>query len=137
MIKEIIFCVAGSLFFAVTMRVPKGCFKYVTIGAAITASCERLLTRQYGEFAACLLAMLCLVFFCEIVSRAVKIPSTVILLPSVIPLLPGSSIYYTMLYLINADTDNFVACGKSTFLTGLGIALGAVIATIIIRFLKR
>ena len=72
-----------------------------------------------------------------LISRLKKLPTTVILMPSTIPLLPGSSIYYTMLYAITSDNDKFLNYAKSTVLTGLGISLGAVIATVIIKILSK
>ena len=81
--------------------------------------------------------MICLVFFCELISRVKKLPSTVILMPSTIPLLPGSSIYYTMMYAITSDNVKFMHYAKSTILTGLGISLGAVIATITVKLLEK
>ena len=73
----------------------------------------------------------------ELISRVKKLPSTVILMPSTIPLLPGSSIYYTMMYAITSDNVKFMHYAKSTILTGLGISLGAVIATITVKLLEK
>ena len=108
MIKQIIFCTIGSTFFAISMKVPKNCIYLVFIGSLITASIERMLSDYYGELIACCIAMICLVFFCELISRVKKLPSTVILMPSTIPLLPGSSIYYTMMYAITSDNVKFM-----------------------------
>lgn len=133
MIKEILFCTLGSVFFAFGMKIPKNCILFVTTGSFITASCERMLNEYYGELIACCTAMICLVFFCEVIARAKKLPTSVILIPSAIPLLPGGSIYYTMLYAITGVNDKFLLYAKSTVLTGLGISLGAVIGSVIIK----
>ncbi|MDE5964496.1 MAG: threonine/serine exporter family protein, partial [Eubacterium sp.] len=55
--------------------------------------------------------------------------------PSTIPLLPGSSIYYTMFWAINGDKESMNKYASSTLLSGLGIALGAVIASAIVKFI--
>lgn len=137
MIKEILFCTLGSIFFAFGMKVPKNCILYVAVGSLITASCEIGLSSYYGELITCCTAMICLVIFCEMIARIKKIPTTIILMPSTIPLLPGSSIYYAMLYAITSDNNKFLSYAKSTVLTGLGISLGAVIATVIIKILSK
>lgn len=137
MIKEIICCVAGTFFFAIIMNAPRFCLIYITIGAMITATIERLLTGFYGELLSCMIAMICLSFFSEIAARSLKIPASVILKPSTIPLLPGSSIYYTMFYGISQNSRLFIEYGKSTIYTGLGIALGAIISSIIIRLINQ
>lgn len=137
MIKEILFCTLGSIFFAFGMKVPKNCILYVAVGSLITASCEIGLSSYYGELITCCTAMICLVIFCEMIARIKKIPTTIILMPSTIPLLPGSSIYYAMLYAITGANEKFFEYTKSTILTGLGISLGAVIATVIIKILSK
>ncbi len=137
MIKEILFCTLGSIFFAFGMKVPKNCILFVAIGSFITASCERVLSGFYGELIACSTAMICLVFFCEVIARTKKIPTTVVLMPSTIPLLPGSSIYYAMLYAITGMGEKFLIYAKSTLLTGLGISLGAVIGSVVIKLIDK
>lgn len=133
MIKEIISCVAGTLFFAVTMKAPKNTLMYIFAGSIITTVIEKVLNSFYGDLTACFLAMLCLVIYCELVARILKIPVTVVLMPSTIPLLPGSSIYYTMLYAIGSDADKALQYAKSTVASGLGIALGAIVSSILIK----
>lgn len=136
MIKEIIFCVAGTLAFSVIMKAPKKDLPFIAIGATITATTEKALTKYYGEFIACICAMLCLSVFCEMMARILKQPTTIILMPSTIPLLPGSAIYYAMLYATQSNTRLFLHYAKSTIYTGLGVALGAVLSTIIIQLLS-
>ncbi|MCM1286186.1 MAG: threonine/serine exporter family protein [Acetobacter sp.] len=128
-VKQIILCVTGTLAFAITMQAPKKSMYLITIGGLITASTERFITKEYNDFIACGTAMLFLFIYCEITSRITKQPTTVILIPSTIPLLPGSAIYYTMLYAIQGNKELMVNYAKSTLLAGLGIALGAVIGT--------
>ena len=67
-IKEIIFCTVGSVFFAVGMKVPKNCLSLTFLGSIITASIERLLNAYFGELIACCTAMMCLVFYCELIT---------------------------------------------------------------------
>ena len=69
------------------------------------------------------------------IARIKKIPTTIIIMPSTIPLLPGSSIYYAMLYAITSDNNKFLSYAKSTLLTGLGISLGAVIGSVLIKII--
>lgn len=136
MLREVICCVAGTLAFAVTMRVPRKDLIYICIAATISSGTERFLVGFYGDFIACLCAMICIAFFSEIMARKLKEPSTVILMPSTIPLLPGSSIYYTMFYAIQGNPELMKSYGKSTIFSGIGIALGAVISSTVIRILN-
>lgn len=115
------------------MKAPKKSLIYISIGALISTSIERTLSMYTDDFLTCFIAMLVLSLYCEIIARIIKEPTTITLVPSTIPLLPGSAIYYTMLSLINNDMAGAKSYGKSTILTGLGIALGAVISSTIIK----
>lgn len=136
MIYEILYCIIGTLAFAITMKVPKRNLFFIIVGAAISASVERVLNGFYGDFISCLLSMVCLSFFCELMARVLKTPTTILLMPSTIPLLPGSSIYYAMFYAIQSDVRQFTAYAKATLFAGLGIALGAVISSTIIKIIN-
>ena len=133
LIIQIISCVFGTFAFAVTMKAPKKSLIFISVGALISTSIERILSRYTDDFFTCFIAMLVLSLYCEIIARIIKEPTTITLVPSTIPLLPGSAIYYTMLSLINGDMAGAKSYGKSTILTGLGIALGAVISSTIIK----
>lgn len=73
--------------------------------------------------------------YCEAVARIIKTPTTVILLPSTVPLLPGGSLYYTMRNLITGNMEGFKAFAVETVLTGFGIAIGAIITSIIMQII--
>ena len=133
MINQIIFCVTGTIAFAITMNAPKKSLIYIFAGSTICSFTERLFTSFYGDFTACFCAMFVVSFFCEIVARHIKMPTTVILIPCTIPLLPGSAIYYTMLYAIQGDLKKTGEYALSTLLTGMGIALGTVIESALIK----
>lgn len=128
-IIQIVMCIIGTLAFAITMKAPKHTLIYIAIGSLISATIERTLSRYTNDFFSCLAAMIALSLFCEIIARIIKEPTTVTLMPSTIPLLPGSAIYYTMLYAINGEKDLMLKSALSTLMAGLGIALGAVISS--------
>lgn len=132
-IIQIIMCITGTLAFAITMKAPKNTLKYIAVGSLISATIERTLSLYTNDFFACLAAMVALNLFCEVIARIIKEPTTVTLMPSTIPLLPGSAIYYTMLYAINGEKELMIKSALSTLMAGLGIALGAVISSAAIK----
>lgn len=136
MINQVIFCVLGTLAFAVTMNTPKKCLIYVFTGSTLCSLTERLLSSYYGDFLSCFSAMVLVSLFCELMARQIKTPTTVILIPCTIPLLPGSAIYYTMLYAIQSNMPKAKVYAASTLLAGLGIALGAVIENAVIKIIN-
>ena len=78
--------------------------------------------------------MICICVYSEIFARVAKTPSNVILIPSTIPLLPGGNLYYSLSCLIRGDGSGFSHYTKETVLAGLGIALGAVVVSIVVTF---
>ncbi len=63
--------------------------------------------------------------YAEVSARIFKAPATVFFIPALVPLIPGSTLYYTMSYLVQKD---WPMAGHYGFLTGeyaIGIAAGA------------
>jgi uncharacterized membrane protein YjjB (DUF3815 family) len=77
------------------------------------------------------IAMLVAATVCEIFARIFKAPTAIFLLPCAIPLVPGGSLYYTMSNLIFENYEAVSIYGKSTLMTGLGIAAGMITASVI------
>lgn len=71
----------------------------------------------------------------EILARVEKTPTTTFLVPSVIPLIPGSALYYTMNYALNKQWSLF---GQQTFYTltlAGALAVGIIAVTTVFRLL--
>ena len=77
------------------------------------------------------IAMLIAAIVCEIFARIFKAPTAIFLLPSTIPLVPGGSLYYTMSNIIFENYEVASVYGKSTLMTGLGIAAGMITSSVI------
>ena len=76
--------------------------------------------------------------YSEVFARILKSPAIVFYIPSIIPLVPGSSLYYTMYYATVKDWDNFKYFGWITLQIALGIAVGtSFISAILLLFRKK
>lgn len=134
---EVITCVSGTLGFCVILNVSKRKLFYSVFGGFISSVLLVLLTNLgAGTFEAVFISMLVISVYSEALSRITKTPANIILLPASIPLLPGGSLYYMMSFLVHFDRENFVFYAKETALTGLGIALGAVVISIIVKLIN-
>lgn len=134
---EVITCVLGTLGFCVILNVSKRKLFYSVFGGLISSLLLVLLTNLgAGTFEAVFISMLVISVYSEALSRITKTPANIILLPASIPLLPGGSLYYMMSFLVHFDRENFVFYAKETALTGLGIALGAVVISIIVKIIN-
>lgn len=134
---EVSTCVLGTLGFCVILNVSKRKLFYSVFGGLISSVLLVLLTNLgAGTFEAVFISMLVISVYSEALSRITKTPANIILLPASIPLLPGGSLYYMMSFLVHFDRENFVFYAKETALTGLGIALGAVVISIIVKLIN-
>lgn len=69
--------------------------------------------------------------YAEVIARIVKAPTTVFLIPAVIPLTPGGTLYYTMSAIVEGDMVKAQKQGEITLLVALGIAVGIVFISVI------
>lgn len=109
-------------------------FAVAVLGGTVSAFTAVFL--EYGGagiFKSTLIAMIALCAFSEIAARVVKAPASVIMIPGSIPLLPGGSLYYMMSYLVHFNSEMFFHYASETVLTGIAIALGAVIVSIAVK----
>jgi uncharacterized membrane protein YjjB (DUF3815 family) len=86
-------------------------------------------------FLATLLAAMAAYIWSEIMARLGKAPVTIFLVPGILPLLPGSFLYYTTLALLNSQNDQFRYYCNVTITVTMGIACGVVIASIMVNYL--
>ena len=88
-----------------------------------------------GEAIRYLIAAATVTVYGEILARIVKTPTTTFLVPSVIPLIPGSALYYTMNYALNRQWTAFAGQALYTLELGLSLALGIITVTTASRFI--
>ena len=130
-----IFCATlGTLGFALLFRVRREHLLFATLGGALSwtaylavgfAGAGVFLSSLTGGVAVCL--------WSEMMARWRKAPANVYLIPGIVPLLPGSALYYAMEAVVNEDTEVFTAKGIEALLGAVGIAGGILIASEIVR----
>lgn len=77
-----------------------------------------------GIFISCFLATAFVAFYAEVLARILKAPATLFLVSSFIPLIPGSTLYYTMNNTIARDWEQMRYYGNRTWQYALAIAGG-------------
>ena len=88
-------------------------------------------------FATNFLASLAAAIFSEICARVLKAPSVVFLIPCIIPLVPGSLLYYTMSHLLSGSYSSAFSYLTKTLLTALGIAGGLIVVSVLVSVITR
>ncbi len=97
-----------------------------------------LIVFNHGEdvFVATMVATIVATFFSELCAHLCRTPATVFLMPALIPLVPGGSLYYTMSHLIAAEYTEAWRYGRDTIYVILGIAGGVVVASLVVYALR-
>ena len=64
--------------------------------------------------------------YAEIMARILKTPTTTFIITTLIPLIPGSSLYYTMAYAFQGSGEKFLEKGIYTLELSAALALGII-----------
>ena len=132
----------GSIGFAVFIKMKGKQIVLAGIGGGVTWLVY-LLMQNYidGYFVPYLIASIFVGIYAEIMARVNKAPATIFLTAAAVPLIPGGSLYYTMLGIVEKDSAAFSENGIAALTIALAISLGFVIVALsnkyINIFLKR
>lgn len=127
----------GTLGFSILFYVHPRRLTLATLGGVLTTGVY-LLAGYFlgGELLPNLLGALIGAGFSEICARLTKVPVPIYMVPSVIPLVPGSALYATMFNFVSGDYAASAAAALTTLEVALGISGGIVIASVLGIFLR-
>lgn len=133
-IIRIISAFVGTLGFAVLFNIRGKRLVYAALGGLLSWSLFEIIDIFINNeviiyFVVALLSS----FYAEIMARILKTPTTAFIITSLIPLIPGSSLYYTMAYAFHSDVDRFMQKGIYTLELASSLALGIIIATTVVN----
>lgn len=74
--------------------------------------------------------------YAEILAIKLKTPTTSFLIISLIPLIPGGSLYYTLAYALNGNMDSFITKAVSTLQLAAALSLGIIIVLSIFKHIR-
>ena len=86
-----------------------------------------------GLFTASLISAVVAATYADVMAHVLKVPATVMIIPGIIPAVPGGRLYYTMLAAVNSDMEGFYSEGKNVLLITAGLAIGIIGVTAISR----
>lgn len=126
----------GSFGFSILFNLRGRKLVITTLGGLISWAVFLLLEQWIpGEPARYFLSMTAISVYAEIFARVEKTPTTTFLVPCVIPLIPGSALYYTMNYALNEQWDLFMQKAFYTLELALALALGIIAVTTAARLI--
>ena len=78
----------------------------------------------HREFLSCLVASAVSIVYAEVLARKLKTPATLFVVPAILPLVPGGSLYYTMENVVHGRLNEARDFGQQTLIAALAIAAG-------------
>ena len=125
MLLQILMGAMGSLGFAVLFNVRRSALLFSVLGGALGWAVYLATGGAYpNDLANYLYAAMAVTLYAEVLARIRKTPVTVFLVTSIIPLIPGGQLYYTMASCLNGDFSDFSTRGIYTISIAAMIALG-------------
>lgn len=73
--------------------------------------------------------------YAEVMARVLKSPTTVYITLSLIPLVPGASLYYTMTSMFSGVLSNFIEKAIFTVMLASALALGVIVSTVVMKII--
>lgn len=136
-IVQILMGTLGTLGFNVLFHIRGKKLLLATLGGLISwtvfLAAEPILP---GEALRYFLAAAVITLYSEALARLEKTPTTTFLVPSVVPLIPGSSLYYTMNYALNQQWPDFARQALYTLELAGALAVGIITVTTAARLLR-
>ena len=86
-----------------------------------------------GEIFAAFLAAIVIGIYSEVMARIRRCPVTGYLQVALLPLVPGSGIYYAMRHCVAGETQLFLSTLLNTFGMAASLAVGAMLASTVLR----
>lgn len=127
----------GSVGFGILFHIKKKYLPLAAVGGFLSWLVFLLGKEFWGNvFLPTLMAGFVTDVYAEILARICKETSTSFFVTSVIPLIPGSTLYYCMNSIVEGNTVRALEYGRDTFLFAFGIAAGMSIAWSICYFLR-
>ena len=127
-IELVIFSFFCSLGLGIVFRMNKKCLIWAGVGGALTRIVYLLMIEATDQiFLQSLCAAIVAALFAEIMAMNKKVPSTVFLYPSIIPLIPGSTLYSMCVNIILGNRSETLSYTWECFLALGGICLGFVL----------
>ena len=124
----------GSFGFSILFNLRGRKLLITTLGGLISWAVFLLLEQWLpGEAVRYFLSMTAISVYAEIFARVEKTPTTTFLVPCVIPLIPGSALYYTMNYAVQGNMTQFASRGTYTIAIAGIMAVGILLVSTSVR----
>ena len=124
----------GSFGFAILFNIRGKRLIAASIGGMLSWLVFVLLNKVIGnDVTAYFVVSALMSIYAEIMARKMKTPTTTFVITSLIPMIPGGSLYYTMVSVFRAENGDFIQRATHTLELASALALGVVLITTFAR----
>ncbi len=127
-------CAAATLSYALLLRTP---FRALILSAFLGSAGYIIFIISGRYFSNIMMSYFLGTLFVsvigELMARIMKMPSTIFVIPSIIPLVPGYGLYLTMLLLVQNDFNGFTKTGAQTLFTAGIMAVAIALTNFVAR----
>ncbi|MBQ2767692.1 MAG: threonine/serine exporter family protein [Clostridia bacterium] len=132
--KILITALLGTAGFSIIFHIKFGHILPAALGGGLTCAAYLFFDGLgCALFLSNFLASLVAVLYSGILARLLKTPSTIFVALCIIPLVPGSGLFYSMRHLIVWDRELFFTHGPNAMQIALGIAAGIVLESAVVH----
>ncbi len=132
--RDVVACIIAVIFYGIFMSVPKRCLYLSAVSGTVAYLVYRLIYLLGGnELLGYFVASLLVAVSAELMARFFKTPVTLLVLPGIIPLVPGVGLYRTMLCLVRNDLNGFETVFARTLLISGIIAVTVAVVNATVR----
>lgn len=137
MLLQSILALMATYWFGIILNVKKSKLYFASIGGGIgwfvfVFSLSKNVSLSLAYF----LASISITVYSEAFAKILKTPLTSLLMPALIPLVPGAGIFYTMLYTVQNNTKQAMMKGIETIFAAGALAFGIVFVSSISKIVK-
>lgn len=131
-------CFLASLGFAIIFNIPKNKALVAGLVGGMGGLCYGLITTiGISNISAMLITSIFFSTLSEILARVLKCPSTMFSICALIPFVPGSKIYLSMVEIINRNLNLALEYGLSTIFEASALVIGMMITASIFKAIKK
>lgn len=133
-IIQILMAAFGSVGFAVLFNVRSKKLILFFFGGALDWAVYLICVHLGASlFVAQMFATMTAALLAEVFARVIHVPVLILLVPMLIPLVPGKDLYYTMYRLIQGDNANFLFHAQQAVVAAGAIVVGIISITALVQ----
>lgn len=135
---QIVMAMIGALGFGLLFHISGSRLITIMLGAAVNWGVYLLAMQWYdNRVIAFFVATLATAALDEVLARLLKAPVITLLVPMLVPLIPGGDLYYTTLALVQGDTAGFARYGTLFIEEAGAMAFGVILVACLVQTLGK